>query len=186
MLRLKKESRQNQPVTNGAVTLTDRMGFTLIELTVVMALISIMLVVALPRIKNDLLVDQTNKTSRWLLTTVRYLKEASIGGRLDHTLHVDMQNGKLWITHDVMEDEMVEKAKTDALTLSGGIRILDVELAGHRKITDGVAQIHFYAKGYSDNAMIHVVNEDGRELSYRINPFMQRMKIIEGYVELEA
>ena len=160
-------------------------GFTLIELTVVMALISIMFLVTLPRIKNDIFVDQTKKTSRWLLTSVRYLKEASIRDQKDHTLHVDMDNGKFWITHILMTEEMLEKPETGGLTLADGIRILDVSFAGHRKTTTGVAQIQFYAKGYSDNAMIHVVNENDRQLSYHIPPFLPHMKIIKDYVELE-
>jgi len=184
MSRLKKKIRQNQVGTNATGTLC-HMGFTLIELTVVIALISIMFFVTLPRIKNDIFVDQTKKTSRWLLTSVRYLKEASIRDQLDHTLHVDMENGKFWVTYALMAEEMIEKSETDGLTLSDGIRILDVEFAGNRKMTNGVAQIQFYAKGYSDNAMIHVVNEDDRELSYHITPFLTRMKIIEDYVDLE-
>jgi len=166
-------------------SLPSHMGFTLIELTVVIALISIVFFVTLPRIKNDIFVDQTKKTSRWLLASVRYLKESSIRDQKDHTLHVDMENGKFWISQALMTEEMSEKPDTNGLTLADGMRILDVVFTGHRKITIGVAQIQFYAKGYSDNAMIHVVNENDREFSYHIPPFLPRMKIIEGYVELE-
>ncbi len=148
-------------------------------------MISIMFFVTLPRIKNDIFIDQTKKTSRWLLTSVRYLKEVSIRDQMDHTLNVDMENGKFWVSDALMAEEMREKSKTGGLTLSDGIQIRDVAFSGNRKMTDGVAQIQFYAKGYSDNAMIHVVNEDDRELSYHISPFLPRMKIIEGYVDLE-
>lgn len=148
-------------------------------------MISIMFVVALPRIKNDIIVDQTKKTSRWLLTSVRYLKESSIHDQLDYSLHVDMENGKLWISHELMPENTLEKSETNGLTLSGGVRVMDVELAGNRKMTDGKTVIQFYAKGYSDNAMIHVVNEDDTELSYHIAPFLPRLKIVEGYVGLD-
>lgn len=161
------------------------MGFTLIELTVVIALISIVFFVTLPRIGNDIFVDQTKKTSRWLLASIRYLKEASIRDQKDHTLHVDMDNGKFWISQASMTGETLEKPNIGGLTLTDGARILDVAFAGHRKMTTGVAQIQFFAKAYSDNAMIHVVNENDRELSYHIPPFLPHMKIIEGYVELE-
>ena len=166
-------------------TLSRHVGFTLIELTVVMALISLMFFVTLPRIKNDIFVDQTKKTSRWLLTSVRYLKEASLRDQADHTLHVDMDNGKLWISHALMTEALYEKSEIGGLTLADGIRILDVAFAGNRKMSNGVVQIQFYAKGYSDNAMIHVVNENNRELSYHIPPFLPHMNIIEDYVDLE-
>jgi prepilin-type N-terminal cleavage/methylation domain-containing protein len=180
MIRLEKKIR-----SNAAATIASNKGFTLIELTVVMALISIMFFVVLPRIKNDIFVNQTKKTSRWLLTSVRYLKEASIRDQMDHTLHVDLQAGKFWMSNALMAEEVLEKPETGGLTLSDGLSILDVELAGNRKMTDGVVQIQFYAKGYSDNAMIHVVNEDDTELSYHIAPFLPRLKIVEGYVDLE-
>jgi prepilin-type N-terminal cleavage/methylation domain-containing protein len=186
MTRLKMKNRQPPVGASGVGTLSCPMGFTLIELTVVMALISIMFFVSLPRIKNDIFVDQTKKTSRWLLTSVRYLKEASIRDQRDHTLHVDMDNGKLWVTHALMSEEMLEKPDTGGLMLGDGIRIIDVAFAGHRKMTTGIARIQFYAKGYSDNAMIHIVNENDRELSYHIPPFLPHMKIIENYVDLEG
>jgi prepilin-type N-terminal cleavage/methylation domain-containing protein len=182
--RLKNKIDKNQNAINDIDTLCHR-GFTLIELTVVITLISIIFFVTLPRIKNDIFVDQTKKTSRWLLTSVRYLKEASIRDQVDHALNVDMEDGKIWVSHASMAEEKLEKSETGGLTLSDGIRVLDVEFAGNRKMTNGVVQIQFYAKGYSDNAMIHVVNEDDRELSYHITPFLPRMKIIEGYVGLE-
>ncbi len=176
---------QYQVVTKGLGAHRCSWGFTLIELTVVMALISIMFFVALPRINNDLFVDQTKKTSRYLLTSVRYLKEASIGDQIDHTLHVDMDNGKFWVTSASMTEEMLAKPETGGLNLADNFRILDVSFAGNRSISDGVAQIQFYAKGYSDNAMIHVLNEDDTVLSYHISPFLPRLKIIEEYVGLE-
>lgn len=185
MLRLKLKSFQNQTAAEGMGTLSRHVGFTLIELTVVMALISIMLFVTLPRVKSDIFVDQTKKTSRWLLASVRYLKEASIRDQSDHTLHVDMDNGKIWMSSALKAEEMPEKEVSGGLTLADSIRIRDVAFAGNRKMTHGVVQIQFYAKGYSDNAMIHVVNDDGRELSYHIPPFLPHMKILEDYVDLE-
>jgi prepilin-type N-terminal cleavage/methylation domain-containing protein len=185
MLRFRQKFYQNQTDTEGMGPLSYQVGFTLIELTVVIALISIMLFVTLPRIKNDIFIDQTKKTSRWLLTSVRYLKEASIRDQRDHTLHVDMDNGKLWMSYDLKADENPEKKVTGGLTLADGIRIRDVAFAGNRIITHGVAQIQFYAKGYSDNAMIHLVNENDREMSYHIPPFLPHMKIMEDYIDLE-
>ena len=185
MSQFEKQGRQHQTVGKGIDVLPCHMGFTLVELTVVIALISIMFFVAMPRVTNDIFVDQTKKMSRWLLTSVRYLKEASIRDQMDYTLHVDMENGKFWISHTLMAEKMLEKSEAGSFTLSDGIRILDVEFAGNRKMMDGVARIQFYAKGYSDNAMIHVVDEDDRELSYHITPFLPRMKIVEDYIDLE-
>ena len=161
-------------------------GFTLVELIVVMALISLMFFMILPRVNNDIFIDQTKKTSRWLLTSVRYLKEASTRDQTSYALHVDIDNGRLWTSHVSASEEMLEKYKDLSLILGEGSRILDVELAGERKITSGTVLIQFHAKGYSDHAMIHMTDGDDNELSYKIPPFLPRLKIYEGYVDLEG
>ena len=52
-------------------------GFTLIEITVVISLISIMFFFAVPRFRNAVLTDSVNDTSRWIIGKVRVLKEYS-------------------------------------------------------------------------------------------------------------
>lgn len=156
------------------------------ELTVVIALISVMLFVALPRVKNNLLVDQTKKTSRWLITSVRQLKEASIRDQVDYMLNVDIENGKFWISSDSISVDTLSFSEDDGFSLGNDVRILDVSFQGNRKTTDSVAIIHFYAKGYSDNAMIHLEDEDDRQTSYHVSPFLYDLEILEGYIDLES
>ena len=91
-----KKNSTIQIAENDTYAHTDAMGFTLVELTVVIALISIFFFVALPRIQNDIFINQNKKMSRWLLTSVRYLKGASARDHANYALHVDIENGKFW------------------------------------------------------------------------------------------
>jgi prepilin-type N-terminal cleavage/methylation domain-containing protein len=163
-----------------------RVGFTLVELTVVLVLISIVFVVALPRIPNDILVNPTQKTSRWLLANIQHLKAASARDHTDYALYVDIDNGRLWTSAVSASQAEQEPSKESGLTLSGDNRILDVELAGNRKLGVGTVMIQFYAKGYSDHAMIHLRDADENDWSYHIPPFLPQLKIITGYIDLEG
>ena len=161
-------------------------GFTLVELTVVLVLVSIVFVFALPRIPNDILVNPTKKASRWLLANIQHLKAASTRDHTDYALYVDIDNGRLWTsaaeTSQVEQDSLKERG----LTLSGNNRILDVEMAGNRKMEVGTVMIQFYAKGFSDHAIIHVRDEDDNDWSYHIPPFLPQLKIMTGYIDLEG
>ena len=61
----------------------------------------------------------------------------------------------------------------------------DVELTGvefpiRGKMSSGQAQIYFYAKGYSDKALIHMQEDNQRRVSFLIEPFLPQTKYIEG------
>ena len=161
-------------------------GFTLVELTVVLVLISIIFFVALPRIPNDILYNASKKTSRWLLASTHNLKAASARDHSDYALYVDIDNGRFWTAAVTAEQGEQESNREKGLTLPGDSQILDVELAGNRKINTGTVMIQFYAQGYSDHAIIHLRDEDDNEWSYLIPPFLPQLKITPGYVDLEG
>ena len=165
--------------------MTGKAGFTLVELTVVLVLISIIFFAALPKIPNDILINPTKKTSRWLLTNIQGLKAASTREHTDYTLYVDIDNGRLWTSLNSANQDVQVPANDRGLTLSGDNQIIDVQLAGNRKIEEGTAMVQFYAKGFSDHAIIHLRDEDNSDWSYHIPPFLQQMKIIAGYKDLE-
>lgn len=152
----------------------------------VLVLMSIIFFVALPRIPNDILVNPTQKTSRWLLANVLDLKFASAQDHTDYALYVDIDNGRLWTSADKPAQSEPEPSEDRSLILSGDNRIIDVELPGNRKLELGTVAIQFYAKGYSDHAIIHLRDADDNDWSYLIPPFLPQLKIITGYIDLEG
>jgi len=158
-------------------------GYTLIELVVVIALISTMLFFAMPKFRDNVLTDQVRKASRWIITQTRHLKQQSIREKKDYILHVDMDADKFWISNPDMEEEALEKAENEAYWLSEDMEIIDVEFPGKGKISSGQADIYFYAKGYSDKALIHIQNDDDRQASFLIEPFLPQPKYSEDYLD---
>lgn len=160
-------------------------GFTLIELVVVIALIGLLLVFAIPRFEDVSLFQGENKISRWIMLQVSGLKERALRERRVYFLHISADSGEMWVSGEDMDEETREKARASARSLPAGYRISDVAIPGQGKIAVGRVDIRFYPKGYSDKAMIHIENDDGRYLSFLIEPFLPQVKRYEDYVELE-
>lgn len=155
-------------------------GFTLIEIAVVILLISIMLLVALPRLPDSPLTDQTRKTKRWIILKVQDLKESAVRDQKTYTLHVGLESKRLWVTSADMSEEDLEKAEKKAFKLGEELKVLDVEYPGDRKVESGQADISFFAKGYSDRAIIHMADTDKR-FSFQIESFLSNVKMRDGY-----
>lgn len=152
-------------------TLAHRGGFTLIELIVVMALLSIFIFLTIPQFDDSLLTDNTRKTSRWIIIKVPALKEKAVTERKHYTLHVDIDGNRFWVSNETMSEEELIQAEKTGYTLINGINILDVEFPGNETVGTGQAMIHFYKQGYSDMAMIRMEDNE-KQFSFKIEPFL--------------
>jgi hypothetical protein len=63
---------------------------------------------------------------------------------------------------------------------------LDVEYPGKGIVTAGKTPIYFYAKGYSDKALIHIRDTDNTVFSFLIEPFLPVVEVFEERVSLEG
>jgi general secretion pathway protein H len=177
----------NKIVNNGprATHHGHRSGFTLLELIVVIALFSIMLVFTVPRFHDTLFIDEVKKSSRWIIGKIQTLKEAAIRNQKDYTLHIDLDAARFWETDESMSAEELEEAALNADALPDGLKIADIEFPIRGKINSGKTEISFYKSGYSDKALIHL--RDGEtEISFLIEPFLFEVTRYETYVSFES
>jgi prepilin-type N-terminal cleavage/methylation domain-containing protein len=159
-------------------------GFTLIELIVVISLISLMLFFAIPRFQGSVFQDNTKQVSRWIIFKVQTLKEKAIRDQQRYILHINMDSNTLWATHDAMSQEDRQMAQANGYRLPIDVNLLDVEYPDKKKALGGQADIHFYQKGYSDKAIIHVENSHNEQRSFLIEPFLTSVRMYQEYVEL--
>ena len=160
-------------------------GFTLIELIVVMALISILLFFSLPRFQGTFVQDSSQKAVRWVLYTVKMLRQDALKNRKTFTLHVELGAGSMWVTDESMSEEDVENARQGAYEFPDHMEILDVEFPDGEKTSYGQADVRFYPKGYSDRVMIHLRANDDEQMSLLIEPFLPNVKVYDTYVGFE-
>jgi Tfp pilus assembly protein FimT len=150
----------------------------------VLALISLTLLIAVPRIPSTLFTDESKKTSRWIIAKVHMLKDRAVREQKRYALHIDISDKKMWISNDGMSDEELLTAEGKGIKLSSNMRIIDVEFPDNKIISFGQTEIFFYPKGYSDQAVIHLKNKDD-QFSFRIEPFLFTVKLFEEYVSLQ-
>ena len=182
--------RITNPIGNDGQRATDHgpffknSGFTLIELIVVVALMGLMLFFSLPRLQNNPFLNDTKKSSRWLISKIRTLKESAIRDQKTYTLHFDLDSGRVWETHQAMSMEDIESAVMDSYVLPDDLQIIDVEYPSQGKINSGQAEINFYKAGYTNKALVHMQDGD-IYLSFLIEPFLSDVQLFEKYASFE-
>ena len=161
------------------------LGFTLIELIIVISLISIMLFFAVPKFQTGLFVNSMDKTLRWIMLKTQSIREDAVFEQKLCVLHINLDSDFLWITDELMKIEAQKKAKEKGFRLFDDVKIDDVEYPNNLKISTGTADIYFYKKGYSDNALIHLEDSENQRFTLHIRPFLTNNKLYENYFKFD-
>lgn len=161
--------------------MTDR-GYTLIELSVVVLLIGMMLLIAVPRVRDALLNDDLKATTRQLVGAARELRNESVREQLDYVLHLDLNQPGFWTYSADTTAEKRAEIRKGAIRFPEGIRIAGVRHAEEVAKTKGEASVRFFRKGYVEPSVIHLVKDD-RAFTLVFNPFLQAVSVYEKYVD---
>lgn len=157
-------------------------GYTLIELSVVVLLVGILLLIAVPRVRDTLLNDDLKVATRRLVGAARELRNESVRERTDTLLHIDLNQPALWSTTADTTAEKQAELRKRAVRLPEGIRIVDVRQANEAKKTEGEAVIRFFRGGYMTPTVIRLAKGD-RTLSLVFHPFLQAVSVYETDVD---
>lgn len=160
-------------------------GFTLIEMTVVIVILSVMALVVLPRLpfahERDL------KTSaRTLAASIRYLGDLAISTKQRYRLRIDLVNNDIGVTRVIPEgDELpVSDGALNQLALLDGIAISDIVTPRIGKVVEGKAVLDFGPLGIEDLAVIHLKRkDDSLYYTVAVYPGSGRVTVFEGYQE---
>jgi len=157
-------------------------GYTLIELSVVVLLVGILLLIAVPRVRDTLLNDDLKVATRRLVGAARELRNESVREQTDSILHIDLNQPALWsYTADTTAEKRAELRKK-AVRLPEGIRIVDVRQVNAAKKTEGEAVIRFFRGGYMTPTVIRLAKGD-RTFSLVFHPFLQAVSVYETDVD---
>ena len=163
------------------ITQTLKVGFTLIELAVIVVILSSLLLISLPKFQNIFPQTHLLSSARRIAGEVnRLYHETGFSGRRS-CLSLTLEKGEYWALKGMPEGEM-EKLDWGLGKLLPGVRFQDVVVAG-KKIDGGTAHIDFSPYGLVEHSIIHLVNSDGDELSIIINSFTGKVELSHGYVE---
>jgi prepilin-type N-terminal cleavage/methylation domain-containing protein len=161
-------------------------GYTLIELTVVVALIGMMLAISVPRFRYSLITDNLKSVTRQMIGLVKEIRDDAVREQKARFLYLDLESNRLWVEYPGMGQEEREMTRERAFSLPEDIRIMDVWGEGRGKQVDGEAAIRFTKKGYVEYTAIHLGAEDGREFTLILSPFLGKIKSYDTYLDIET
>ena len=159
-------------------------GFTFLELTVVLLLIGLMMTLTVPRFRYAMLTDDLKRTTRKMVGIIKNLRNEAMREQEALSLHFDIESNLFWIDSATMAEEERGLARERASLLPQDVRIIDVWFRGKGKKMAGETAIRFNKKGYVPQSAIHLGCEDGRGFTLILRPFLGRVRVLEGYVDL--
>jgi type II secretory pathway pseudopilin PulG len=162
------------------------MGFTLIELALVLFIIGLLIATVAPKL-GGFADGDLKPSSRRLIHTVQLLADRSIATKRNHRLNYDLAEQRYWAT--VLSDEgefvPVDPAVMRPVRLKEPVRIADVTTLRQGKIAEGQAYTEFDRSGRVDKTLLHLSAGDRKTLTLEVHPLLGRVKVLEGYVEIE-
>ena len=160
-------------------------GFTLIELSVVVFLIGLMLLIAVPKVRDTMLSDGLKTAVNHLAGTARELRSDAVRNQVDYILRLDLDNNLVWTHSADMTPEARNEMKKRAFKLREEVKIMDVYLFGKEKVTDGEALIRFSRKDYMHPAVVHLAQKDQR-FTLVFEPFLSSVRIYDKFINFQA
>lgn len=162
----------------------NRRGFTLIEIAVVLVIISMVMLLVLPRLPSS---DQENLkiSARTLASTIRYMQERAATSRPGYYLHLEPGTETVGIfekgadgSGNVPSDPFLQKSP-----MKEGIIISDVRIPRLGKVTDGNLRIDIGSGGIRDFITFHLRSVGGQFWTVMVFPSGGKVKVYEGYLE---
>jgi prepilin-type N-terminal cleavage/methylation domain-containing protein len=163
-------------------------GFSLVELSIVILLLSFLLLLSIPRFGAVLVGQRLNSTGHLITGIVRYLYDQSTAKKQLYHLNYHFKDREIWVTFPNDEGEFIEDRSssfTRRRKLPIGIQFEDIETP-MGKVTEGQAYTQFFPTGLVDRTIVHVRADDGAQLSVLIHPLNGRVTIEQGYRELDV
>ena len=168
-------------------------GFTLIEIMIVLAIISIVMAIGLPAIER-VTYQRVNSQTRKFIGVIRTIRNESILLNVVQRLAFDLDHGTWWVEQQKQfqlltepdhqpkkksgkkQEEapsnfmMAEKFSKKPIELPGGVAIDGVLKEKEGFIKEGIAYINFFPNGFTEQALVYINKEGSKPGVYIVDP----------------
>jgi prepilin-type N-terminal cleavage/methylation domain-containing protein len=160
-------------------------GFTLLELTVVVALLATLYLVALPRFHHLLSPDVDRDVRREMENVLLAVRQEAILGRAPLAIFYDLEQG-IYRSARLSEDGQAE-IEDDPLSLKRrlpeGMKFLDIVTSREGKITRGSGFTTVWPSGWIEPTTLHLRDGEGQAFTLLLQPIAGTVRLEEGYTE---
>ncbi|MEK7702904.1 MAG: type II secretion system protein [Nitrospirota bacterium] len=166
----------------------NQLGFTLIELIVVITILGVVTALVLPRI-DAFKAGQMKRASRHLGIFIQEMTLDSASKKESYRLHFNLGTNEYWKTiriqkiretdNKIFIEEVRVTAKNERLP--EGLVFVDIITPQHGKVTEGEVFSEFYPIGI-EPVIIHLKEKEAR-WTLIANPLTGRVKIFDHYLD---
>jgi len=149
-------------------------------LTVVVFLIGLMLLAAVPKVRDTLFNDDLTSTVNHLVNSADELRNNAVRTQVDYTLHFNLDDRLIYAYPADTTPEGIEDIKKRAYRLPHEVRIEDIRRFEGEATTEGEYEITFFKKGYAQPTILHLAHED-RHFTLVFEPFLSRVRVYDDY-----
>jgi prepilin-type N-terminal cleavage/methylation domain-containing protein len=155
-------------------------GLTLIEVVVTVALVALVLGLVLPRIG---ITPSLAQSSRHLAGAIQSLSTAAAASNRTYRLHIDLDRQLYWAMLATSDGDRLPSDPSLAFrtALASPTKVEAVTTGRHGKVTAGKVVIEFFPGGRTDQAVIHLSNDDGRMVALVLNPLTGAVHVSDRY-----
>jgi prepilin-type N-terminal cleavage/methylation domain-containing protein len=162
-----------------------QLGFTLVELMVVVALLSLFSLLTIPLFGSTGTSSKLDYSARRLNGTIKYLfNEAALSGN-EHRLIFNLDHGTYRAS--IVEDDgtVVDLAGIGQESkLAGTVRFKDLQFPGRNIFKSGEVTVRIHPTGWLDEVSVHLADESGHELTLHVLPLTGTAEFFDGYKAL--
>ena len=163
-------------------------GFTLLEISLVLLIMAVVLMLAIPRLRDPGRADLMAQSKRFV-NIFRLLRSEAVLNGYAYRLNYDINMQRYWVTADESADlgdfvkELGQLARGTQLKEPVGIAdVVLPTLAG--KVSQGQIYTVFYPDGSIDPTVIHLATPT-EAYTLWLNPMNGRLNMVAGYHDVE-
>jgi general secretion pathway protein H len=164
--------------------MSDRRGFTLLEIVVVLVIIGMVMTLVIPSLPNSARED-LKISARTLASTLRYLQDRAATTGTTYYLHMEPGTDNVKVmqaTADGSEKEPDDPFLQQRPTKEG-VQVADVVIPRLGKLIEGQVRLDIGAGGLRDFVAIHLRSPDGAFWTVMGFPSSGKVKVYQGYQE---
>ncbi len=156
-------------------------GFTLMELIIVMSIIAILSASVLPVFGGTMSRLQRDHAVRDLVATFRYAQERAVTDTREYRLVLDKENGEYWLMRFAEMDgrkkifKAVDERQGKSMFLPERLTMDKIKARKDRK--EKYSFIAFYPNGACDEASVTLQNEDGRSVTIETKGSLGQLEV---------
>ncbi len=155
-------------------------GLTLLELIVVMAVLSALLLVIFPKIPY-LETFTLNSDARRAAGLFRYLDETATQKKVYYRVWFSPEKGSIDVESSPDGAEFKKAEDAGGFILKNGVEISDIVLQGLGRINQGEAAVIFNPGAGAEPFSLHL-RKSNRTVTISYNPYSGKVKVADGYV----